>query len=315
MARERRRRDVREAEPLAPVGRDRCVPGVDRGGRAGRDRGRKRGVPGLVGAPRRRTRGLLHKGGSSDRGARRAGRPGHDRGDGQAAPRGSPGDASRRDHPPLRRRRGLAADRRAVRAVGRRPAPVHPAPPARCRRAHHSLELPDRDPGVEARARTDLRQHARPEARIRGAPDRSARGRVLRRGGATRRRPQRPHRRRLEGRRGDRLQRRRPGDLVHGLRCRRPLGARRSDRARLPRPARARRAQPADRDRRRQSSIVPSRPRTPAPSGRPDRSARRPGGSWSRTRSTTRSATSCSLASQPARSEIRRIPRSRSAPS
>ena len=48
----------------------------------------------LVGAPRRPARAAFFtKAAAADRGARRAGRPGHDRGDGQD-PRGSPGDAS-----------------------------------------------------------------------------------------------------------------------------------------------------------------------------------------------------------------------------
>ena len=46
---------------------------------------------------------------------------------------------------------------------------LDPAAPRRCRRADHAVELPDRDPGVEARARADLRQHRRAEARLRGA--------------------------------------------------------------------------------------------------------------------------------------------------
>ncbi len=313
MARERRRRDVREAEPLAPVGGDRRLPGVDRGRRTCGDRSRPRGVPCLVRSARRDARRVLHEGRRRDRGARRAGRPGHDRGDGQADPRGAHGDAARRDHPPLRRRRGLAADRRDVRAVRRRPASVHPASSTRCRRAHHALELPDRDPGLEARAGVDLRQHARPQARIRGAADGSPRRRVLRRGGATRRRAQRPHRRRLEGRRGDRLERRRPCDLVHRLGSRRSVGARRGDRARLPRPARARRAQPADRGRvggarsrgrgRVRRRLLVGRPEVHGDAADPGR------GLGLR----QRSATSCSRASQPARSAIRRIPRSRSA--
>ena len=137
---------------------------------------------------------------------------------------------------------------RAVRAVGRRPAPLHAAPSTRCRRPDHAVELPDRDPGVEARAGADLREHARAQARVRGSAHRASRGRVLRRGGAARRRAERAYRSGLEGRRRDRLQPRRARDLVHGLGAGRPLRARRGDCARLPRPARARRAQPADRD-------------------------------------------------------------------
>ena len=52
----------------------------------------------------RTARRLLRQGRGRDRGARGAGRPGHDGGDGQAAPRGAHGDGARRSHPPLRGR-------------------------------------------------------------------------------------------------------------------------------------------------------------------------------------------------------------------
>ena len=123
------------------------------------------------------------------------------------------------------------------------------ASPARRRRPHHAVELPDRDPGLEARAGADLRQHARPQARVRGAAHRAPRRGVLRGGRAAGGRAERAHGRRLEGRRGDRLEPGRARDLVHRLGARGPLRPRRGDRARLPRAARARRAQPADRDR------------------------------------------------------------------
>ena len=119
------RRDLREAQPVAAVGRHRRLPGLDRRGRARRDRGRAGGLPGVVRPPGRAARGVLHEGRGRDRGARRAGRAGHDRRDGQAAARGAPGGAARGRDPPLRGGRGMAADRRDVRAVGRRPAPVH----------------------------------------------------------------------------------------------------------------------------------------------------------------------------------------------
>ena len=57
---------------------------------------------------------------------------------------------------------------------------------------------------------------------------------------------------------------------------------------------------------------MPPRPPSPAPSGRPARSARPPGGSSCRTTSTTRSARSCSPASQPPRSATPRIRQRRS---
>ncbi len=126
-------------------------------------------------------------------------------------------------------------------------------------------------------------------------------------------RAQRPHGSGLEGRRRDRLEPGRPGDLVHRLGAGRPLRPRRGDGARLPRPARARRPQPADRDGATPSSTGPSRRPTPARSGRPARSAPRRGASSSRTPSTTRSARSSSRASRPARSATRPTPRSRSA--
>ena len=104
-----------------------------------------RGVPGVGGAPARAAGRLLRQGRHRDRGPRRADRAGHDGRDGQAAARGAPRGDARRDHPPLRRRRGLAADRRALRALGAEPAALHaPAAPRR-RRADHALELPDRD--------------------------------------------------------------------------------------------------------------------------------------------------------------------------
>ena len=58
---------------------------------------------------------------------------------------------------------------------------------------------------------------------------------------------------RLEGRRRARLEPGRPRDLVHRLGRGRPLGARGGDGPQLPRPARARRAQPDDRARRRRA--------------------------------------------------------------
>ena len=119
---------------------------------------------------------------------------------------------------------------------------------------------------------------------------------------------------RLEGRRRDRLERGRAGDLVHGLGAGRPVRARRGDRPRLPRPARARRAQPADRDGGRgarpcgrgdiRGGLLVGRAEVHRDAAHPRRGAP----------STTRSATSCSRASRPARSGIRQIPKWRSGP-
>ena len=200
-------------------------------------------------APRRPASHLLREGGGGDRGTRRAGRSGHDRGDGQAAPRGAHGDVARGRDPPLRSRRGVSTDRRDVRAVGGRPAALHPAPSARRGRAHHAVELPDRDPRLEARSRAHLRQHARAQAGLRGSANGAPRRGVLRRSRAARRGVERAHRCGLESRRRDRLERRRARDLVHRFRAGWTIGAGRGDRARLPRAARARRTQPADRHR------------------------------------------------------------------
>ena len=87
------------------------------------------------------------------------------------------------------------------------------------------------------------------------------------------------------------LQRGRARDLVHGLGGGRPLGSRGGDGPQLPRPARARRAQPDDRARATRSSTAPSRRPTRGRSGRPGRSAPPRGGSTCRTTSTTTSAT------------------------
>ena len=199
--------------------------GVGRGGCARRDRSRARSVPRVVAAPGRTAGGVLREGSRRDRGAGRASRSGHDRGDGQAVARGAPGDPARRADPALCRRRGVASDRRDVRAVGRRPAPVHAPATARRRRTDHALELPDRDTGLEARAGAHLRQHARAQARVRGAAHGVARRRVLRGGRAPCRRAQRPDGVGVEGGRGDRLEPGRPGHLVHRLRSGGTVGA------------------------------------------------------------------------------------------
>ena len=255
------------------------------------------------------------KAADGDRGSRRADRAGHDGRDGQAAARGAHGGHARRHHPPLRRRRGLAADRRGLRALGAEPAALHAPPAARRRRADHALELPDRDPRLEARPGAHPRQHGRVEARLRGAAHRPPRRGGVRRGGAAGGRPQRAHRRRLEGRRRARPAPGRARDLVHRLRAGRPRGARRGDRPQLPRAARARRPESARRDGRRRA-----RPR------RRGRLRRRllVGGAEvhgdaphprCRTPSTTTSGSGCSPAWPPARSATRPIRTSRSGPS
>ena len=50
--------------------------------------------------------------------------------------------------------------------------------------ADHAVELPDGDPDLEARAGADLRQHGRPQARLRGAAHGPAHRRGVRGGGA-----------------------------------------------------------------------------------------------------------------------------------
>ena len=180
-------------------------------------RGRGVGVPGVGRAPGACPRGDLPPSRRRDRRADGADRTGHDCRDGEAAPRGTHGDRARGDDPPLRGRRGVASGRRGLRGLRPAPAPVHGASPARRRRPDHAVELPDRDPRVEARAGADPRQHRRAQARPRRAADGTPRRRVLRRGGPARRRPQRAHRLRLGGRLGARREPRRARDLLHGL--------------------------------------------------------------------------------------------------
>ena len=130
----------------------------------------------------------------------------------------------------------------------------HTPPPGRRRRPDHALELPGRDPPLEAGAGAGLRQHRRAQARAprRSAPGSawpsSSRGRASRRQWSTSSRAPDP--------RPVRQLVRNPGvvALVHRLR---PVGravARARRRARqLPRPARARRPQPAARAGRRRA--------------------------------------------------------------
>ncbi len=233
-------------DPVAPLRGDRRLPGIGRGRRPRRRRRcRRGGFPAWAALPAPARAALFHKAADAIDARVGADRPGHDRRDGQAAARGAHGGGAGGDDPPLRRRRGVAAGRRGLRRVRPAPAALHGAAPARRRRPDHAVELPDRDPGLEARARADLRQHGRAEARPRRAADGAPRRRVLRRGGAPARRAQRAHRLRLDGRRGARREPRRPRDLVHRLGRGRARRARRGDRARLPRPARARRPEPA----------------------------------------------------------------------
>ena len=192
--------------PWRPVRGDGRVRGLDRRRRGAAVDAARDGIPRLGGPARSGARRVLLQGGRRDRGARGADRTGHDGRDGQAAARGAHGGGARRGDPALLGRRGVPAGGRGLRAVGREPDALHAPPAARRRRADHAVELPGRDPGLEARAGADLRQHGRPQARLRGAAHRPPHRRVLRRGRAAGRRAQRAHRRRLEGRRRARLE-------------------------------------------------------------------------------------------------------------
>ena len=166
VARERRRRHVREAQPGATGRGRRRVPELRRArtstspSQAADDARR-----GWAGAPDRQARRRADRGRRADRRARRGDRAGHDARDGQAAARGAHGGGARGADPALLGRRGVPPGRRALRAGGHRRAGLHRAPSGRRRRADHAVELPRRDPGLEARARADLRQHDRAQAR------------------------------------------------------------------------------------------------------------------------------------------------------
>ena len=278
-------------------------------------------VAAAVEAAGRRVRGLGRTPGGAARGraaegrrrrhrrARGGDRAGHDARDGQAAARGADGvGAGRRDPPLLRGGEAYRPTGELYEQAANGRAGLHAAAPARRRRADHAVELPRRDPGLEARAGADLRQHGRDQARAGGAAHRAQPRRGARRGRAAAGRAERRHRPRRGGRAAARPPPAGAGGLVHRLGRGRAPGARRGDRARQARPARARRPQPADRHGRRRARRRRSRPRTPARSGRPGRSARRRGGSTSRTRSTTSSGDSCSSGSSAARSATRSDP-------
>ena len=174
--------------------------------------------PGVVGASRRPAGRLLHEGGSGDRGARRAGRAGHDRRDGQADARGATGDAAgaRRSCATRPARPGG----RSARCTSRRSptSGLHAASPARRRRRSSR-------PGT---SRSRSRSGSSPRRSSTATRSSSSSATRRREPGSTSRsaspRPGCPpgvlnvaHRLRLEGRRGDRLEPGRAGDLVHGL--------------------------------------------------------------------------------------------------
>ena len=161
------------------------------------------------------------------------------------------------------------------------------------RRADHAVELPGRHPRVEGRAGARVREHRRHEARPGGAADRPPPRRLLRGGGHSR-----------------------PASSTSSSAAARP-SARRSSRtrtcARSRSPAPCRSAsrcaarQPRSASASSSSSAATTPPSswpmptstarrsscTPAPSGRPARSAPPPAASTSRTRSTTTSSSGC----------------------
>ena len=128
-------------------------------------------------------RSLSDGGRGGARGARRGDRARHVDRDGQAAARSARRDRTRSADPALRRERGVPPGRRALRTGSHRRAGIDAPASDRGRRADHPVELPDRDPCLEARAGADLREHRRAEAGVRGAADRSPHRRGLRGGG------------------------------------------------------------------------------------------------------------------------------------
>ena len=198
-------RDVHAHEPDAPVGARRRVLRVRGGRRRCRGRSRGRGVRGLGRRRRSRVRGRYLNAAAAALESRA-----------EEIAR----DMSTEMGKPLREARGETARAsqilryaasEAFRPVGehfeqsldRRTGVDAPAP-GRCRRADHAVELPDRDPDLEARTGARLREHRRAEARLRGAAHRPAHRRGVRRGRAARRRAEHPHGPRLDGRRGAR---------------------------------------------------------------------------------------------------------------
>ena len=200
-------RNLRIPEPLDRRG-DRVVPALDRGGRRPRRRDRARSLGGL--APRAGARARQHP--LPLRAAARARQAGALRPDDPRDGEGEGGGRRRRPgsdrHELLHGRRG-PAPLRPDDAVGA-PRQVHDERPhaGRRRRRDHAVELPDRDPRVEALPGARLRQHRRAEAGRGHAAARAALRRPAARGRAAR------------GRRADRARLRRGG----GRRARAPPG-------------------------------------------------------------------------------------------
>ena len=235
------RRDPRQLSALGRRGRrprrrggQGCLRGVAPGARAG-----ARHHPPPLRAPARGGEAGADgadepRDGQGARGGRRR-RPGGDR---------HVGLHGRRGPPPLRAHDALRAPRQ-VPDVG--------AHADRRRRRDHAVELPDRDPGVEAGAGARLRQHRRAQAGGGHAAARGALHRPAVRGRPARRRRQPRARLRRGGGRPARAPPGRARDHVHRLarhRRARDEGGRRQPQAR---PPRARRQERDHRPRRRRS--------------------------------------------------------------
>ena len=107
---------------------------------------------GWAGLPMARRAGYLDRRRHRARAAHRGAGARHDARDGQAVARGARRGRSRRADPAVRRERGVPLGGRALRAGGDGRAGLDPPAARRRRRADHALELPVRDPGLEARA-------------------------------------------------------------------------------------------------------------------------------------------------------------------
>ena len=190
--------------------------GQRRGCGAG-DRGRAGCVPGLVAqhaaaAPRHPQAHRRRAAGAQGRDRRHPVARG-----GQAARRGDRRDGARGADLPVLLRRGAAADRRQA-GLGAAGGRHRDHARARGRgRDDLSLELPDRDPGLEDGTRPGLRQLRRAQAGRAGAGDRHSAGRDHRPRRRPARRVQPGHRPRLGGGRGDAAPSGRERDHLHRL--------------------------------------------------------------------------------------------------
>ena len=246
------RRDLRDEQPRDRRGARR-LPEVERRGRRPRGRGGEGGLRGVAArpgaAPRRDPLPLRRAAGRAQGRGRRA----DGARDGQGAARGRRRRPGSDRHELLHGRRGSAPPwpddpQRAARQVQHERAPAD-----RRGRRDHALELPDRDPVLEDRARARLRQHDRLQAGHRHAAAGRALRRAARRGRCPGRRDQRRARRRRRGRRPARAPPGRAGDHAHRLARDRRRGARGRGPEPEARPPRARRQERDHRARRRRS--------------------------------------------------------------